>query len=163
MNCFPKIEFAGFADAVKDQCHRLYGWAGVQDRHFYDEPENAHLREVSLPLLEMSPRDCWIGYANRVRDFREGTWRDYLLHTTTADFLVIKDMRFPKELRQIQELGGHCIKVERPSVIRTGDEADDALLGYKGWDATIVNDGSLQDLNRKVIHILETLCLSHLD
>lgn len=151
-----RVKKAGFADKLKDVCHQLYGWAGLRDREFYEQPENFHLKEVILPKLGKTPRQIWISFGNEVKAATYyDTWLDYLLQATEADWLIVSDMRFPNEADRIRELGGLVVKITRPSIPHTSDAADDPLLSYQNWSAHIINDGSLADFYSKVIGVVD--------
>lgn len=62
------------------------------------------------------------------------------------DLLVIDDVRFPNEYEAIRAQGGQVWKVYRPGVTPTTDHPSEGLLEGFEFDATIVNDGTLSDL-----------------
>lgn len=155
---FKTVAKGAFADRLKQVCYDLFKWAGLQPGYYYDENKKA--REIVLPLVGMTPREIWIEVGNRMRDVYPNIWIDNLLVNNNVEFLVISDLRFPNEAEEIKRRGGKVIKIERPSIPRTGDEADDALLGYTGWSDTIVNDGTLGDLNSKVTRIVDSMILA---
>lgn len=68
--------------------------------------------------------------------------------------IVISDIRQPNEVEFLYTWGGELWHIERPEL---GDEKrgmDDLLSGVR-WDANIVNDGSLEDLEDTVSWIIE--------
>lgn len=152
---FRKVEKGAFADKLKEISYNLFKWAGLQPGYFYEE--NYAAKEVILPLLGETPREIWIRVANKLREAYPKIWIDGLLKNTSADFLIISDLRFPNEAEEIKRLGGLILKIERPSIKRSSDDADDALLGYTGWSDVIINDGSLADLNSKIAVKLKSL------
>jgi hypothetical protein len=156
-----RVEIRGFADKLKDVCHQMYSWAGLMPGDSYEEPGNRHLKEVALPLLNKSPRQIWISVGNGVRDWVfDGTWLEWLLINARADFLLVKDMRFPTEADRIRALGGTVVKIVRPDVPHTSDGADDPLLTYARWDHTITNTtGDLDRLYESVVGIVEGMLL----
>lgn len=154
-NRFKAVAKGAFADKLKQVSYDLFKWAGLQPGYYYDE--NRKAREIILPLVGMTPREIWIEVGNRMREVYPNIWIDNLLVNDKVDFLVISDLRFPNEAEEIKRRGGKVIKIERPSIPRTSDEADDALLGYTGWSDTIVNDGTLAALNIKVCKIVESM------
>lgn len=154
---FARIKRAGFADKLKDVCYQIYGWAGLMPGPWYEESnERRKLKEVVLPLLGKSPRQIWILFGNRVKsEVYQDTWVDYLLKSSPVDFLVVSDMRFPYEADRMKFLGGLAIKIVRPDIVRTSDEADDPLLNYDGWSDVIYNDGSLGQLYERVVKVVD--------
>jgi len=151
------IKVAGFADKLKSVCCDLYRWSGLMPGEFYEQPENAHLKGVKLPLIGMSPREIWIKFANSIRDWRMDTWYQYLLSTVKCDLLVVKDMRFPNEADGILQRGGHVYRITRAAAPIEDDGADDQLIGYDRWTGTIENDGTLRDLHEKVVEVAERI------
>jgi len=142
----------GFADKLKEIAHDLYGWAGLKDKDFYNTPEGAALREVVLPAIGKSPRKVWIDLGTpAIREqVYDGTWVDYALRPVVEpDVLIIPDVRFPNEATRIADLGGLSILVERPGFYPGNDVADQALAKYLGWDARVLNDGTLEELDHQ--------------
>lgn len=129
-----------FASKLKEIAHDLYGWAGLQDEAYYNNPATEHERDVVLPALGMSPVEVWVklgtsAVREQVYDF---TWVDYLLKTDhRLDVIVIPDVRFPNEIDAIREAGGHLIKIVRDGYGPKMTVADLALIYYGGWDNVI--------------------------
>lgn len=59
---------------------------------------------------------------------------------------IITDVRYPNEAAAIKSWGGKLVKVIRLDAPKSDDVADSALAGFEGWDLTIHNDGTLDDL-----------------
>jgi hypothetical protein len=67
---------------------------------------------------------------------------------------IITDTRFPNEAQAIKDKGGLVIKVDRPGVGPVnGHPSEDALKDYN-FDYVIHNDGSINDLDNKVIEFI---------
>jgi len=67
---------------------------------------------------------------------------------------IITDTRFPNEAQAIKDKGGMVIKVDRPGVGPVnGHPSEDALKDYN-FDYVIHNDGSINDLDNKVIEFI---------
>lgn len=73
---------------------------------------------------------------------------------------LITDVRFPQEVEAIKARFGPVIRVLRPAR-EDGDQhiSETALDNYTGFDYVIMNDGTLEELERKVKLILEDLQL----
>ena len=67
-----KIKRESFAYKLKYVCWQLYSWAGLQPSSFYEQRRD--LKEVTLPLIDMSPREIWIKVGNALRDVYPDTW-----------------------------------------------------------------------------------------
>ncbi len=142
-----KIKEVSFAAKLKDISWQLYGWAGLKRGVYYE----THYREkeFKLPKLGFSPRDIWIGVGNKLREVREGTWIDYALNIK-ANIIIISDLRFVNEAVAINSLGGQLVKINR-NVPRGTDPAEIDLMNWDIWDHIIDNNGTLNELNKKVI------------
>jgi hypothetical protein len=129
-----------FASKLKDVTHQLYGWAGLQDEAYYNDPATEHERDVVLPALGMTPVEMWVKFGTpAVRDqVYDATWVDYLLKTDHGlDVMIIPDVRFSNEVKAIRDAGGHLIKVVRDGYGPKMTVADLALIYYTGWDNVI--------------------------
>jgi hypothetical protein len=154
------IQHHGFADKLKDICHQLYGWAGLQDREYYETPDTYRLKDEILPALGKSPRRIWIEFATLVaREVYPYTWVDYLQQTVVADIVIIRDLRFPNEADRIHDHGGYVFKIERPGIVHTPDIADDPLEDYEKWDAVLQNNATLADFHKLIFTLGEKLRL----
>jgi len=136
----PKLKAArrSFATKLKDVTCQLYGWAGLQDEAYYNDPVHEHERDVVLPALGMTPVELWVKFGTPAvrQQVYDGSWVDYLLNTDhKLDVVVIPDVRFPNEVEAIRERGGHLIKVVRPGYGPRLTVADLALINYTGWDS----------------------------
>ena len=149
----PRLRVArkSFATKLKDVTHQLYGWAGLQNEDYYNNPDHEHERDVILPALGMTPVEVWVKFGTpAVRgQVRDSTWVDYLLKTDHhLDVMVIPDIRFPNEVEAIREVGGHLIKIVRPGFGPRLTIADLALIEYGGWDNVIGETGDIKSLKR---------------
>jgi hypothetical protein len=66
---------------------------------------------------------------------------------------------FENEVKFCQEYGG-TIKVVNPRILAVGvtrHASEESLADFEGWDAVIVNDGSLEDLKIKAVEVFDAL------
>jgi hypothetical protein len=91
----------------------------------------------------------WIKLGQVVRGIHQDTWVDSVLMKQGPDAIVISDLRFLNEAHKIHELGGFCVRVDRPDA-PPPKPADHELLEWPRWDYIINNDGTLSDLHNKV-------------
>lgn len=68
-----------------------------------------------------------------------------------TDKIVVSDVRFHSEVDAVHAHGGKLIRIDRPGHSAHGHVSETALAGFDGWDAVIVNDGTVQDLEAKVV------------
>ena len=151
-----------FAWKLKDISHQLYAWTGLREAEYYETDEGAELRNIVLPGINMTPVELWIAIGTpALRDnVYDGTWVDYLLKTDhKCDLLVIPDVRFLNEVDAIRERGGKLIKLCRPGFgPRPTSVADQALVGYTGWDQTITAT-NMDELSDHATRILQDIVL----
>lgn len=151
------VTTARFAFKIKAMCHDLYGWAGLQDGEFYEKPENEHLKNIKLPVIDKTPVEIWVEFGTTVgRSIYTETWVQYPF-TKKYDYLLFRDVRFPNEAAKIKSLGGVVYKIENPRILPTKSAADAALEGYKHWDGILVNDGDLKTFNTLIINTFKDL------
>lgn len=145
------VQKRGLADKLKDVCHQLYAWAGLQPGEYYEEHQAE--KEQILILLGKSPRTIWIEFGTLVgRHVYPFTWTDYLIKSSTCDILILSDVRFPNEADRVLALGGRVYKIEASNRIpSTSDLADDALSGYTKWSGVLENNGTLHDFHKVVL------------
>ena len=148
------VEHKSFAGVLKDTCHRLYGWAGVQEPLFYERLPA--YRSHVLPKIGKTVVELWIEVGNKLREVYPDTWVSpvFGIEDCQPDVLLISDVRYLNEIKAIRERGGVCIKVTRESAPRLDSPTDNALEGYKQWDAVIENEGTERDLVDKVKALL---------
>lgn len=154
-----KVKKVSFAGKLKDICYQLYGWAGLQPGIFYETEVGQKIKEVLLPKIGKSPRDVWITVGNKMREVYAETWIDHALQGTSADVIIISDLRFPNEATRIHELDGLICKINRNGLEQGSDPAETSLINWFEWDRVIENNGTLSDLNAQMEIIgREILC-----
>ena len=139
-----KIAKISFASKLKAIAHDLYGWAGLKDEAYYNDPKTESMRDVKLEPLGMTPVEIWVAFGTpAVRDqVYDLTWVDYLLKTKRdLDLLIIPDVRFPNEAAAIHREGGHLLKIVREGHGPRNTVADRALLGQPVWDNIVGDSG----------------------
>lgn len=77
-------------------------------------------------------------------------WVDAALSTLPSGKYVVTDVRFPNEAEAIKTLGGEVWRVERPGTGPVNGHESETALDSHGFDATIDNSGSLEDLADRV-------------
>jgi hypothetical protein len=66
---------------------------------------------------------------------------------------IITDLRFPNELKAVKDRDGITIRVVRPGTIN-GDHPSETALDDAAFDYEIINDGTIEDLIKKVKKVL---------
>ncbi len=88
---------------------------------------------------------------------------DINVYSYYADVITISDARMPEELDSIKNsfTTVYKLKIERPNYENSLNNSqrnhitEIALDNYKNYDYVIVNDGTIEDLNKKVINIID--------
>ena len=135
---------------LKEICHDLYGWAGLQHPEFYDTPEGATLRDVPLDTLGLTPVQVWVQFGTHAvrNNVYENTWLDYLIKGVKGvDVLVVPDIRFTNEFEAFQKAGGMMFKIVRPGYGPRNTIADRKLMTEDRWDF-VIGAGGLTELNQ---------------
>lgn len=174
-----------FARTLKDAVAAIFRWP--RDLLEGDTPEGREWREAVDPWWSkrfgrpVTPR--WVlqyfGTDVMRMHFHTNLWiwsveRQILDHGSN---IVLTDARFPNEVNLLREMGGRVIWVRRPELPEWYDAAlaQNRNLGYEmtnkyghihpsewAWigcpiDATIINDGTVEDLQRNVDQCLKEL------
>ncbi|MGW0626192.1 deoxynucleotide monophosphate kinase family protein [Streptomyces sp. NPDC002758] len=85
----------------------------------------------------------------------QNVWVDSVFKKLEEDKkYVFTDVRFTNEHHAIDSRLGTLIRIARPGVGPINDHKSDKGLPPEWFDATIVNDGTVEDLNTKVREIL---------
>lgn len=150
------VQKAGFAQELKRVCHSLYGWAGLMEPEFYEQPSNESKREEILSGIYKTPRQIWIEVSQKLKDVHNDTWLNLLFNKySKCEILLISDLRFPNEVEAIRKRGGTLVKIINPRIEPTSDIADDALEGFSDWDYIINNDGSIEQYNTNLMSLIQ--------
>jgi hypothetical protein len=159
-----------FAKSLKAACAAIFH---LDDSYWYGEQ-----KEVVHPYWKTTPRDIMqrVGTEAMRQGFDQDIWVKSLeweiLQNPETNF-VICDVRFINEAACIKRLGGILWKVERPSVIPAPPswwthpikrllgtwehQSERDIKHFQGWDAVILNDGTLDDLYQKIEQQIETI------
>ncbi len=80
----------------------------------------------------------------------------YMTNSDAAKKVVVTDVRFHNEASRIIWYGGHIIQITRPGCEPDGHASEDRL-SKDLIDATVYNDGTLDDFRRKFLAVVEGL------
>lgn len=149
-----KVIRLAFADYLKQNAYDLYSWAGVKPKVYYDN--NPDERFKILPKLGCSVRDLWVKLGMSIRDIHIDTWINLVIDKYFSnDYIVISDIRFINEVNKIKEIeGSKIIKITRKDAEYYDSPADNALEGFDPWDHILSNDGTYDELYKKILSIL---------
>lgn len=80
----------------------------------------------------------------------ENIWINVTLAKRNSNKAVVTDLRFLNEALAIRGLDGKLIRVSRPGVLAVNNHYSETALDDFEFDHLIENDGSLEDLKKKV-------------
>lgn len=152
------FERAAFADPLKRACRDVFGLTSAQlygaeketlDPYWQRTPRDL-LQRVGVALREAVAPDVWV----------KATMRE--LATRPHAEWVITDVRFPNEADAVKAAGGYVVRIERPGAALLAGAAaahvsETALDGY-AFDAKVINDGGLGELEAKALELFTTFC-----
>lgn len=111
------------------------------------------LQEYGTEVRRGDDPDYWVkAWSRRALHFKDNA--DLIQFARTG--MVVPDIRYPNEYDTILRYGGKNWKVVRPGMPENNHLSETAMDHVSRWDAVIVNDGSLEDLGRKVEELLTT-------
>lgn len=128
-----------FATKLKEITTDLYGIPGED---YYEANPEERTRIIHNGLTAV---DLWIKTARAIRKHDPEFFAKY---APDERDVAINDLRFKVEYNHLVTLGYKFIRVIRPGVV--SDRPTDHELDSAYFDATIINDGSLEDLYAKV-------------
>jgi len=134
-----------FADQLKDEVAEA---TGVNRR--MQEMDKERWR----PILQ------WWGVEFRRHYFGQDYWVSKMTQKLLAmdeDVAVVTDVRFRDEADFIRDSGGFVVRVERETGLQDGHSSETDLDGYSEFQATLSNDGTLDDLEEKVYRFMSQM------
>ena len=134
-----------FADQLKDEVAEA---TGVNRR--MQEMDKERWR----PILQ------WWGVEFRRHYFGQDYWVSKMTQKLLAmdeDLAVVTDVRFRDEADFIRDSGGFVVRVERETGLQDGHSSETDLDGYSEFQATLSNDGTLDDLEEKVYRFMSQM------
>jgi hypothetical protein len=149
-----KLPWAG---PLKDAVKILFGW---DDVHVHGD-----LKEEHDGYWQMTPRHALqhVGtdlFRNWVPDFwLKANTRKIMYELDHGRTVIVPDCRFENEVRAIKRMGGEVWLIDRPTNVDheenvDGHASETELDSFYEWTQILVNDGTVDDLKRKVIDAL---------
>lgn len=125
---------------------RAIRWAEMEERLGYDQAK-AQCPEFRAVMIRTGD-----GLRGILGDH---IWLDSVMAAAAAvPRACIENVRYPAEAAAVRAAGGFLVEVIRPDVPDTPDAADEKLAEFDGWDLTIVNDGTVDDLRAQLSDVL---------
>lgn len=122
-------------------------------------------KEAPLAHIGVSPRVLMQQLGEAWRRADQDIWVKLLalrcgLHAESAcpvhDRIVVSDVRYRNEASWIRQRGGKLLRIIRDDAEPVAAHESEQQFGYVACDATILNDGALNDLPRKLDEALHT-------
>lgn len=141
-----------FADAIRDFAYAINPMVACSpsgylqdlvDLKGWDEAKQEPqvrrlLQSTGLAGREMIDEYLWVALTlSQIKDPHEGRY-------------VITDVRFPNEAAALTSQGGQIWRIERPGVDAVNDHVSETALDAWIFDETIINDGTIEDLKKKI-------------
>ena len=179
---WPYVKMYSFADNLKSMCVEFFGLTPDQV-YGTDEQKNTetHIRWKDMPFI---PESRWVVNAGATRgdnmtarEFMQyfGTnvmrqmygpiWVDHTINSILSErseLAIVPDVRFPNEVKAIQDAGGKVIRLTRNT--RKDNHASECGLDkenfdWNNFDCIIENDGSIEDTIKSVDAAYQTIFL----
>ena len=139
-------ELAGWADALKDEVCKAMGITRLQ-LETHKEQYRLILQGWGTDFRRKQDPNYWI------KQLAEK------INTSEKALFIVHDTRFCNELQFIKDVGGFLIRVVRPGEKSNDAHSSETELDDSTFERTIVNDGSLEQLNEKVIKLMKEIKL----
>lgn len=143
---------ATFAGELKATARRLYGLSNEQVNGTQEE------KEAIDPRWGLSPRQILQRLGTNVgREVHPLTWIRALERVIDAEPhypWVVPDARFQNEVNSLRARGATILCIVRPGLQSSDDHASESGDGIVP-DALVINDGTLEELETKVLAIVD--------
>lgn len=130
-----------YADLLKFMCKSLFGWDGQKD-----EAGRHILQYVGTDVIRKQEPDFWVAFIIKVLNLFPNEW----------DYVLIPDARFPNEISELRKAGFDVRHVHVSRPIENGlteeqrNHISENALNAVVPDESIENNGSLEELNRRI-------------
>lgn len=145
---------ATFASELKATARRLYGLSHEQVNGTQEE------KEAIDPRWGLSARQILQRLGTNVgREVHPLTWIRALERVIDAEPhypWVVPDARFQNEVESLRSRGATIIGIVRPGLQSSDDHESESGDGIVP-DVLVINDGTLEDLERKVLEIVDEI------
>lgn len=90
--------------------------------------------------------------------YGEDVWINKMKFSPVAsDVIIVPDIRYANEVKFIQDKGGVLIYIERPSLLNNDKHPSENSVDATYFDHTIVNEGPIEELEEKVLKIVNEI------
>lgn len=133
----PSFQRLALTDPLKRHCCRKY------DLNFFDD------------AIKVEHRQKLIDTSAELRAINDEVWMDATQLSIASEYVVITDLRDPKEIEYFRKQGHtvFLVHVDRPAVPERTDGIDNLLSDYRDWDHYISNIGNQDFLAFEAKHL----------
>lgn len=142
-----KVVVAHYADLLKYICRTFFGWDGEKDEY-----GRQLLQYVGTDVIRERAPSYWVDFLSDFFSIFSDEW----------DYAIIPDTRFPNEISGMREAGFETIhiRVRRDHFESSLTEEQQRHPSETALDAVepdfwLINDGSIEDLERRITHWLK--------
>ena len=138
-----------YADLLKHICSTYFEWDGKKDKN-----GRQLLQEVGTDVVRNNDPDFWVNFVRKFVDVFSGTW----------DYIIIGDCRFKNEISWRYGTDARCthLRIVRPGydnglTEEQKNHVSETDLDDVQPDCYLFNDGTLVDLDKRVLKFLDDL------
>lgn len=146
VNALPgEYTIVSFAKPLKDMLKAI----GLNDEQLYGTQKHVPLDLLCGLTPRFAMETLGTGWGRKMMADKFWTNRWKITVSQHPDGVVCDDLRFPNEHDTVRELDGILIRIKRPGHKASQLPTDQAQLALVP-DKTVINDGTIEDLHRKV-------------
>ena len=119
--------------------------------------KNIDTKMTPVPGFNITGREFLQNLGTAVRAMNEDAWINSMMKDYRDQYWVIPDTRYVNEAMAVKQFGGVCLRVVRPGTEPANKHESETAMDNFAYDAVIVNDGTLADLESKVRTCLNKL------
>ena len=142
-----KVIISHYADLLKYICKTFFGWDGKKDEY-----GRRLLQYVGTDVIRTRAPSYWVDFLSEFFYIFSDEW----------DYVIIPDTRFPNEITKMREAGFDTIHLrvkrdnfESPLTEEQQKHPSETALDAVEPDFWLINDGSIEDLERRIMHWLK--------
>lgn len=142
-----RVVVTHYADLLKYICKTFFGWDGRKDEY-----GRQLLQYVGTDVIRSRAPSYWVDFLSGFFSIFSDEW----------DYVIIPDTRFPNEVSKMRESGFDTvhIRVKRENFVSPLTEEQQHHPSEVALDAVepdfwLINDGSIEELERRIKHWLK--------
>lgn len=140
-----------YGDLVKYVCQTFFDWNGEKDEY-----GRSLLQYIGTDSIREKRPDYWVSFIAGILELFPNEW----------EYVLIPDCRFPNEIDYIKDAGFDAVHLrvirenfESPLTPEQQTHPSETALEHVQPDCTIMNSGTLRDLQDAVLELMPALLL----